>query len=198
MSGGSSGFSRHSRPERVSLAFTEPMPKPQGRGTTSAAFVLAHKSHMEATESQLEGIAGRKEDSHCFSKSFFMPITNAFLFSSEISLLLPVFNSPASFLHSVCASPTFYLQSLSIQDWPHCVTKQSKSHCPLYVNVSATELNHKSGVHLTFDHGIPRPFGYGINNVTHKGYIAGVAASQENDICHNFIARFPHGIGTQI
>lgn len=144
VSGGSSGFSRHSRPERVSWALTEPMPTPQGRGTTCAAFVLVHKSHMEATGSQREGIAGRKEDSHCVSKSFFSQLQMLFCFLLKFPfffLFLTVLDlfSTLSLLH-----PSFYLQRLSIQDWPHRFIKQSKSHCPLCINISITELNHKS------------------------------------------------------
>ena len=80
-----------------------------------------------------------------FLDHFFTSITNAFLFSPEISFHLPIFCKVVDHLTNPSVlHPSLYLQSLSIQDSAYCFMKQSISHFPLNININIIDLSHKS------------------------------------------------------
>lgn len=79
-----------------------------------------------------------------FLDHFFTSITNAFLFPPEISFP-SIFCKVVDLLANPSAlHPSFYLQSLSIQDSAYCFMKQSMSHFPLNININIIDLSHKS------------------------------------------------------
>lgn len=76
-----------------------------------------HFSSVRRVFSRQLQASGRKKGNHCLSKSFFTSIANAFLLSSEMSFHLPIFSKVVDlFSNSLALRPSFYLQSLSIQD----------------------------------------------------------------------------------
>ena len=79
-----------------------------------------------------------------FLDHFFTSITNAFLFPPEISFHLPIFCKVVDLANPSALHPSFYHQSLSIQDSAYCFMKQSMSHFPLNININIIDLSHKS------------------------------------------------------
>jgi len=117
-----------------------PMPNPQAGRIFSCLFLQLKESFLSNCRHQVV-----RKTIAVFLDHFFTSITNAFLFSPEISFHLPIFCKVVDRLANPSVlHPSLYLQSLSIQDSAYCFMKQSISHFPLNININIIDLSHKS------------------------------------------------------